>query len=34
VVGVEVLLRLVVDINLELRDFVLGFGDYYEVICG
>jgi len=34
VVYVEVLLRIVIDINLELRYFVLGFGDYYEIVGG
>lgn len=31
---VEVFLGLVVDINLKLGDFILCFGDYYEVVCG
>ena len=32
--GVEILLGLVVDMNLKLGDFVLCFGDDYEVVGG
>lgn len=32
--SVEVFLGFVVDIDLELGDFVLGLGDYNEVVCG
>lgn len=33
-VGIEVFLGFVVDVNLELGYFVLCFGDYYEIIRG
>ena len=31
--GIEVLLRFVVDVSLELGDFVLRFDDYREAVC-
>ena len=33
VMYIEIVLRLIIDVNFELRDFIFGFRDDKEVVC-